>query len=420
MDQPEQSWHRLHLWQIQVVRDAVLIAALIIALWLGWLLRGITVPLVIGLFIADLYEPVVRSVTGLWPWLTRTRFVLASAGLALVGVVVAMVVTLPPLAAQTRQLVRDLPLYADKAAQLSERPWVPAMVREQVRAARAALAPRDPLDDGIGSEEPPAPLPVPAAPGRAHPLRALARSGMTVLSAVMGSIAHLMDLAIFLFLVPFFSVLFSIKFPRVRGYLRSLAPESSRPRIAGVVRRMERSVGGFFRGRALVCLILGGAYAVGLTICGVPYGLLLGLLTGACCLIPWLHFIGLPIAWLLLAAHLGDGGALDSWYVVRTGHGTEVLWWRVVVLPLAVWAFAQLLDDYVLSPLIQGQKTDLHPATVVVSILGGGMLAGFYGIIVAVPVVACLKILITEVFVPALRFWTRGEQADPLPLAPAP
>src|SRR4051812_35821350 len=162
MDQPEQSWHRLHLWQIQVVRDAVVIAALILVLWLGWLLRGITVPLLIGLFIADLYEPVVRSVTGWWPWLTRLRFVLASASLALVGLVLAMVVTLPPLAAQTRQLVRDLPTYADKAAQLSERPWMPSMVREQVRAARAALPPRDPLDDDDGAEAaspPPAPPP---------------------------------------------------------------------------------------------------------------------------------------------------------------------------------------------------------------------------------------------------------------------
>src|SRR4051812_27967773 len=111
-EQPDQSWHRLHLWQIQVVRDAVLLLALGATLWLAYQLRGITVPLLIGLFLADLYEPVVRRATALWPWITRARFVITSASIALVGVIIALIVTLPPLVAQTGQLVRDLPRYA--------------------------------------------------------------------------------------------------------------------------------------------------------------------------------------------------------------------------------------------------------------------------------------------------------------------
>jgi predicted PurR-regulated permease PerM len=308
--------------------------------------------------------------------------------------------------AQTGQLVRDLPRYADQAATFCERPWVPALVREQVRAARAALATRA-ADEPFGPPSPPPPS------TQADPLRDLARSGMTVFSAVRGSVSQLMGIAVFLILVPFSAVGFSIKFTRVREYLRSLAPDAHRTRVAGVVRRMESSVGGFFRGRALVCLILAGVYAVGLTICGVPYGLLIGLITGLLCLIPWLHFVTLPIALMLLAAHVADPAAADTWYV---GSGGDVVWWRVLVLPLSVWGFAQLLDDYVLSPLIQGQKTDLHPATVLISILGGGMLFGFFGIVVAVPLVACAKILFHEAFVPALHHWTRGERPDPLPL----
>jgi predicted PurR-regulated permease PerM len=405
----DQSWHRLHLWQIQVVRDAILIVALGAALWLGYQLRGISVPLLIGLFLADLYEPVVRRATALRPWVTRARFVLASASLALVGIALALIVTMPPLVTQTAQLVRDLPRYADQAASFCERPWVPALVREQVRAARAALATRA-ADEPLGPPSPP-----PPSSTQADPLRDLARSGMTVVSAVRGSVTQLMDIIIFLALVPISAVLFSLRFPRLRGYLRSLAPEAQRERISGVVRRMESSVGGFFRGRALVCLILAGVYAVGLTICGVPYGLLIGLITGLFCLIPWLHFMTLPIALMLLAAHMSDPGASDSWYV---GDAGGVLWWRVLVLPMSVWAFAQLLDDYVLSPLIQGQQTDLNPATILVSILGGGMLFGFFGIVVAVPLVACAKILLHEVFLPALRHWTRGERPDPLPLSP--
>lgn len=383
-------WHRVRLWDIQIVRDLASAIGIVAGVWLAWELRALAVPMLIALLAADLWEPVVRSATRWRPWLTRTRFVLASALLALLATALVFAVTLPPLVVQSRQLVRDAPVWVERAVSLGERPWVPALVREHVAAARAALSPSTgarAADDSHGADS----------------IGTLARSGLTVVNAVMGSLGHLVDLVLFLFLTPFLAVVFSLNFPRLRAWLRALAPAGQRERVARIVKRMEHSVGGFFRGRALVCLCLATVYAVGLTICGVPYGLLLGLVTGLLCLIPWLHFAGLPIAWLLLAAHVGDGSG-DSLYVTMTAEGARVLWWRVLLLPVAVFSFAQLLDDYVLSPLIQGQKTDLHPATVMLSIIAGGVLAGFWGLVIAVPAVACLKIAAHE-FLPPLRRW---------------
>jgi predicted PurR-regulated permease PerM len=419
MDQPPHPpWHRLHLWDIQLVRDAVTIALVASTLWLAWMLRAVTVPLLIGLFLADVYEPVVCGALRWRSWVTRGRFVLASAALALVLVAGALAVTLPPLLGQTGELLRDLPRYADEAVRLSEAPWVPAVARDQIAAARMALNPPAPRGGGDlalvpGSDDEPAVVirrGDPRAGERgAESISVLAHSGRTVLNAVLGSLAHLANAAIFVFLVPFSAVLFSLNFPRVRVRLRSIAPASARERVAAVARRMEQAVGGFFRGRLLVCLALAGVYAIGLTICGVPYGLLLGLATGLLCLIPWLHFMGLPVAWCLLAAHAGDSG---GWYSAGGEDGMHILWLRVLLLPLAVWAFAQLLDDYLLSPLIQGQKTDLHPATVLVSIIGGAALAGFWGLIAAVPVVSCVKIAAQDVIVPALRGRFRAPRTE--------
>ncbi len=415
-------WYRLHLWQIQWVRDGVVVAGLIGAAYLGYLLSAITVPLIIGLFLADMFEPVVHVAMRWHPWVTRARMVIASAALALLCLACAIAVTLPPLVGQTRQLVHDAPSYLQKVVALSERPIVPSMVRERIAALRDALAPKpvSAIDDiprvAAAADGPPVAAIVDHDGKKADSIRLLARDSMTVVNVVVGSISQIVDVVIFLFLVPFFTVLFSLNFPKVRDYLRSLAPETQRARVAGMVRRMEFSVGGFFRGRMLVCLILAAVYAIGLTICGVPYGLLLGLLTGLLCLIPYLHFVGLPIALALLAAHLNEATDADGLYTVAVKGGVEILWLRVILLPLGVWLFAQLLDDYVLSPLIQGHKTDLHPATVVVSILGGGILWGFVGIVIAVPAVACLKILFHEAFLPAVHRWLKGERSDPLPL----
>ncbi|MBA3710612.1 MAG: AI-2E family transporter [Planctomycetes bacterium] len=420
--EPEHRWHRVHLWQVQIIRDLIVLSALAVLLWLAYRLRGITIPLVLGLLLADLFEPTVVRAKRLHPIITRARMVVTSAALMLVTIACAIAVAVPPVVEQTRQLIRDAPGYVEKAVRLSEKPFVPALIREQIAAVHDALAPTKAAAADAPAAASPASGPaivvqqIGKDDRRQDTIRVFARNGMTVVNVVMGSLFQIFDIVVFLFLVPFFAVLFSLNFPRVHHYLRSLPPEPHRDRMAGIVRRMERSIGGFFRGRVLVCLVLAAVYALGLTLCGVPYGVLVGLVTGLCCLVPYLHFVWLPVVWLLLAVHLTDAPLAGSIYAHATGSEVDIIWWRVLLLPLGVWTLAQLLDDYVLSPLIQGQATDLHPATIIVSILGGGILGGFYGIIIAVPLVACLKILFSEVFLPAVHVWLKGKRSDPLPL----
>jgi predicted PurR-regulated permease PerM len=76
-----------------------------------------------------------------------------------------------------------------------------------------------------------------------------------------------------------------------------------------------------------------------------------------------------------------------------------------LVIPAIVNAFAQSLEDYVLTPLIQGQVTHLHPIAIMLAIIAGGSLAGLYGMILAVPIAACTKVMLSEVVGPRLRQW---------------
>ena len=87
-----------------------------------------------------------------------------------------------------------------------------------------------------------------------------------------------------------------------------------------------------------------------------------------------------------------------------------------VALPAAVFALVSAIEGWVLLPLIAGRATRLDPVTIVVAVLAGGALLGVYGMLLAIPLAACLKILVIRVVLPRLRAWTRGDVADPLPI----
>jgi predicted PurR-regulated permease PerM len=105
-------------------------------------------------------------------------------------------------------------------------------------------------------------------------------------------------------------------------------------------------------------------------------------------------------------AHREQGG----WYVSPGPDGQPAIaWWMVLVLPWLVNFIAQSLEDYVLNPLIQGKATELHPVVIMLAVLAGGSLAGLYGMLLAVPVAACLKILLSAEVLPRLRQWAGAE-----------
>jgi predicted PurR-regulated permease PerM len=103
--------------------------------------------------------------------------------------------------------------------------------------------------------------------------------------------------------------------------------------------------------------------------------------------------------------------ALDT-----SGPAWQNSWWWTILAPLIVLAFTQLLDDYVLTPKIQGNATGMDTPTIVFASIAGGALAGVYGLLIAIPFFACVKILLREVVWPRFRAWSEGRVADPLPL----
>jgi predicted PurR-regulated permease PerM len=207
-----------------------------------------------------------------------------------------------------------------------------------------------------------------------------------------------------LFLVPFYLWFFSVYWPDITRFFAGLVPVAHRGRADELLGAMDRAISGFVRGRITVAFIMGVMFAIGWKFTGVPYAMALGLFAGAISIVPYLGGVALPMAIGLLF--------FDQ---IQLAPEIRMAWWGILLWPTAVFTVVQAIEGYVLTPIIAGKAADLDPVTIVVAILAGGALAGVYGMLLAIPAAACVKILLKQVVLPRLRAFARGEVSDPLP-----
>lgn len=148
---------------------------------------------------------------------------------------------------------------------------------------------------------------------------------------------------------------------------------------ADTVRRLAREIdsmlAGFVRGQAILCLILGCFYAVALSIAGLDFGLIVGLLAG---LISFIPFVGATFG---LIASVGLA-------VVQFDA------WQDIAIVAAIFIIGQAAEGNILQPKLVGDRVGLHPVWIIFALLAGGALLGFVGILLAVPIAATIGVLV--------------------------
>lgn len=154
------------------------------------------------------------------------------------------------------------------------------------------------------------------------------------------------------------------------GWLTLLVPITLRERALITLREMRRELGGFLRGQLLISACVGGLTAIGLLICGVPAWLLLGFFMGVMELIPYLG----PFL----------GGAMVLFFALPGGV-SRAMW------ALGVVILVQQLEGGMISPGLMSETTRLHPIVVVLCVVLGGVAGGVMGILLAVPIVLCIR-----------------------------
>lgn len=165
-----------------------------------------------------------------------------------------------------------------------------------------------------------------------------------------------------------------IDLPRVREEATSLVPERHRAEVLHVSSRLGEAVGGFLRGQMLVALIVGIMTSVGFRIIGLEFWLIIGMIAGALNIIP---FVG---PWV--------GGFLG----VIVGFVTADL--QTAVFAALVALVVQQIDNHLISPNVLRATVHLHPAVIILLILLGGGIGGIWGVLLAVPIAAIIKILV--------------------------
>ncbi|HMB78027.1 MAG TPA: AI-2E family transporter [Kiloniellaceae bacterium] len=171
--------------------------------------------------------------------------------------------------------------------------------------------------------------------------------------------------------------------------------------IRSLAGEVDRTLAGFVRGQSMVCLSLGCFYAIGLTLAGLDFGLIIGLMAGFLTFIPYAG----SIFGMLLSVGLA---ALQFDSLTRVG------------IVAAIFLVGQAIEGNVLTPKLVGDRVGLHPVWVIFALLAGGALFGFVGILIAVPLAAVVGVAVRfglDLYLesPFYDDQTAGPEAEELP-----
>lgn len=146
-------------------------------------------------------------------------------------------------------------------------------------------------------------------------------------------------------------------------------------KVAEMVGEADEVVGAFLRGQFLVMCSLGILYAFGLWLVGLQLAVLLGVIAGLASIVPYLGFaVGVMASCLAAYAQFGD--------------------WSMLLWVLLVFAVGQAVESMVLTPVLVGDRIGLHPVAVIFALMAGGQLAGFVGVVMALPVAAVVMVFL--------------------------
>jgi predicted PurR-regulated permease PerM len=198
----------------------------------------------------------------------------------------------------------------------------------------------------------------------------------TLVSGLWSSGKALVGVFSLLIVTPVVAFYMLYDWDRMVAKVDSWLPLDHRDTIRAIFRDIDRAVAGFVRGQGTLCLILGFYYALSLTLLGVNFGLLIGLLAGLISFIPYV-------------------GSLTG-IVVALAVALVQFWpdWVPLATIVAIFAAGQFLEGNFLQPKLVGDRVGLHPVWLMFALLAFGTLFGFTGLLVAVPAAAAVGVVV--------------------------
>lgn len=315
-----------------------------------YVFSSILLPFVAGMALAYLLDPVADRLErlgmsrGIATGVILFLFVLIA--------IVALIVIVPVLGSQLQGLIANMPAYLDAAQR-----WL-----SHEAGSRLFKALRISASDIRGS------------------LGSLFSDGSSIVSSVLSSVWNggqtLISLISLLVVTPVVAFYMLLDWDRMVSAVDDNLPRHHRETIRALAREMNVGVANFVRGQVSVSTLLGVFYAVSLSLAGLSFGLLIGLVAGLISFIPYLGSI------------VGGGLAI--------GVALYQFWpdWTWIGVIAGIFAVGQFIEGNILQPKLIGSSVGLHPVWLMFALFAFGTLFGFVGLLIAVPAASSVAVLV--------------------------
>lgn len=336
-------------------------AVIVFGLFL-FIFSSILLPFIAGMALAYFLDPVADRLQKLgFSRLWATVVILLS---FVVLLVLALMIIVPVLTNQFADLMKNMPDYISRLQTLVTS-FDPAWVEKTLGVSAGQLR------DGLSS------LLTQATGFLTTLFKSLWSSGLAIINIVS------------LFVVaPVVAFYMLLDWDRMVATVDGWVPRAHVETVRAIAREIDRSIAGFVRGQGTLCLILGIFYALGLTVIGLNFGLLIGLLAGVISFIPYV-------------------GSLTG-LVLALGVAFVQFWpdWMWVAAVAGIFFVGQFIEGNILQPKLVGKSVGVHPVWLMFALLAFGALFGFVGLLVAVPCAAAIAVI--------MRFAIARYKASPL------
>ncbi|NLG18679.1 MAG: AI-2E family transporter [Fibrobacter sp.] len=336
----------------RIIRYSFFVLLLFIAVAVIYSVKVLAIPLAVSILLAFLFQPLVNLIEarGINRLLVITLIFAVTGGL----VAVAAFFVVPGLVSEGRNLAKNLPQYDN-------------FLQKSLGSLRDVVA---------------AKFPAVTVPDFYQLIKdKLAGSTGAILKSIPAIAGNLLYIVSLLTLIPVFTFFFLADGYLIKKAMLRLTPNRYFEMFVLLFSRIADSVQCFIRGQLIDALAVGILTSIGLSLIGLPYSIVIGIIAGLGNLIPYLGpVIGFVPAFFVL---------------IVSPEGLSVIGFVKIAV---VFVIVQFLEGTFVYPIAVGKSVNLHPLVVIVGVATGGQLAGVIGMILVIPVISIVKVTVEVVF----------------------
>ncbi len=322
---------------------------LVFFIWILFLLSHLLIPFFIAAFLAYIGDPLVERLQRFG--IPRILGVLIVFIIFIIVIVLVAFLVIPKVQEQLNMLIQFVPVFSN---------WLQKVIAQLLNGqfnTQGVINPEH-LKQTVSSQ-----------------LGHIRETMSWLVIAITHSGLAIIDFIIKLVLIPVVTFYLMRDWPKLKIALRKFIPRSKEKTVVSLVTQADTVLAAFLKGQLFVMIALAIVYSIGLSLVGLNFALVLGVLVGFISVVPYLgSILGLILSVTIAAFQFNSVG--------------PILW------VLLVFVIGHILEGMVLTPWLIGGRIGLHPVAVIFSVLAGGVLFGFFGVLLALPVATVVMVFV--------------------------